>query len=138
MNQMIKSAGTATVAELARHWDVDRATALHILECHHVPFIETEGPFRLAWTDIWAAEGAGYVSPGLYTAFKAPLLRVERLGVPPANCSRPDAYMRLANLKPSALRARIAKIGKPIIRLAPRTRRVRVCDLDAVLERLAN
>ena len=58
----------------------------------------------------------------------------ERLGVAPNNCRQPEAYMKLVELKPSALRARVAKIGKPIIRLSERKQRIRSCDLDAFLD----
>jgi hypothetical protein len=130
------AAGMATITEVARHWDVDRATAERILDAHDVPIGEDHGPRSVAWTDVWSIEGCGYVSAANFEAFKAPLLRVERLGVPPETCSRPGAYMRHSELKPSALRSRIARLHKPVIRLGPRTQRVRKSDLYALLQLL--
>ncbi len=134
MGQTHRTAGTATITEVARHWRVDRETAIRILEDRGVPFVDVDGPLQVAWTDVWSVEGAGFVAPANYEAFKKPLLRVERLGVAPDNCRQPEAYMELVKLKPSALRARVAKIGQPIIRLSQRKQRVRPCDLDAFLD----
>lgn len=136
MRQTHPSAGTATIADVARHWNVDRETATRILAERDVPFVDIEGPLKVEWTDVWVAEGAGFVAPSNYAAFKEPLLRVDRLGAAPDKHTRPDAYKWLVNLKPSALRARVAKIGKPIIRLGPRIQAVRPIDLDALLDRL--
>ncbi len=136
MGQKRSSAGTATIADVARHWNVDRETAMRILEERGVPFVDIEGPLQVEWTDVWAAEGAGFVAPCNYAAFKEPLLRVDRLGAAPDKHPRPDAYKCLVNLKPSALRARVAKIEKPIIRLGPRIQIVRPIDLDALLDQL--
>lgn len=134
MGQTHRTAGTATITEVARHWKVDRETAARILEDRGVPYVDANGPLQVEWTDIWSIEGAGFVATANYEAFKRPLLRVERLGVAPDNCHQPEAYMLLVKLKPSALRARVAKIGKPIIRLSERTQRIRPCDLDAFLD----
>ncbi|TDE38940.1 hypothetical protein [Antarcticimicrobium sediminis] len=88
------------------------------------------------WTDVWSIEGAGFVARANYRAFQEPLLRVERLGIAPDNCRQPDTYMSHIELKPSALRARVAQIRKPIIRLSERVQRVRPCDLEALLIQL--
>lgn len=136
MGQTRRSAGTATIAQVARHWDVERETAMGILKARGVPFVDDDGPLRVEWTDVWSVEGAGFVAPANYRAFKEPLLRVERLGAAPDKCSQPEIYMELVNLKPSALRTRVAKIRGPIVRLSERKQRVRCGDLDALLDQL--
>ncbi|TCS60811.1 hypothetical protein EDD52_113105 [Primorskyibacter sedentarius] len=136
MMQRYKTAGTARISQVARHWDVDRDTAASILEERDVPFVVGDGPRRVEWVDVWSLEGAGYVAPGNYANFKARLLRVDRLGVAPENSRQPDAYMGLIRLKPSALRARCAQVQQPIIRLSERSQRIRPCDLDALLSLL--
>jgi len=136
MGQIGRTAGTATISEIARHWDVDRETAERILFSNGVPLVESNGPMRVDWHDVWSVEGRSFVASENYSAFKEPLLRVDRLGLPPEDCRRPDVYMGLVPLKPSALRARVARFQGPIIRLAKRTRRVRPCELELFLDQL--
>ena len=136
MGHKRKSPGTATIEQVARHWEVDRDTAEPILVANNVPFIKDDGPLKVEWIDVWSIEGCSYVAPANYPAYKEPMLRVERLGVAPSTCSQPDSYMSRVKLKPSALRARVSKIGRPIVRLSERIQRVRPCDLDALLDQL--
>lgn len=136
MGQIGRTAGTATISEIARHWDVDRETAERILVSNDVPLVGSNGPMQVEWHDVWSVEGNSFVATANYSAFKEPLLRVERLGLPPESCPRPDVYMCLVPLKPSALRARVARLQGPIIRLSKRTRRVRQCELDLLLDQM--
>ena len=136
MKQTYKSAGTATISQVALHWNVYRETAMGLLEDRGVPLIDDDGPLQVQWTDVWSMEGAGFVARANYRAFQEPLLRVERLGIAPGNCRQPDSYMSRVELKPSALRARVAQIREPIIRLSDRVKRVRPCDLEALLKQL--
>ena len=78
MTQTHRSAGTATIAQVARHWSVERETADRFLKDRGVPFVDDDGPLQVLWTDVWSVEGAGFVAPANYAAFKKPLLRVER------------------------------------------------------------
>tara|TARA_R110002124_G_scaffold287334_1_gene473171 strand:- start:1182 stop:1805 length:624 start_codon:yes stop_codon:yes gene_type:complete len=137
MENIRKSSGRATIEQVARHWDVYRNTAESILVANNVPFIKDDGPLKVEWIDVWSIDGCSYVAPANYPAYKEPMLRVERLGVAPSTCSQPDSYMSRVNLKPSALRARVSQIERPIVRLAERIRRVRPCDLDALLNQLS-
>lgn len=137
MVQIRRSSGTATIEQVARHWNIDRDTAKSILVAHDVPFIENDGPLKVEWVDVWSIERCGYVAPANYPAYKEPMLRVERLGAAPSTCSQSDSYMFLVKLKPSALRARVSKIERPIVRLSERIQRVRPCDLDALLDQLS-
>lgn len=136
MKQKCRSAGTATITQVAQHWNVYRETAMGLLEIRGVPLIDDDGPLQVEWADVWSVEGAGFVAANNFRAFQEPLLRIDRLGIAPDNCRRPDTYMSRVELKPSALRARVAQIREPIIRLSDRVKRVRPCDLEALLKQL--
>jgi len=137
MEKIRKSSGTATIEQVARHWDVYRNTAESILVANNVPFIKDDGPNKVEWIHVWCVEGCSYVAPANFSAYKEPMLRVERLGVAPSTCFQPDSYISRVNLKPSALRARVSQIERPIVRFSERIRRVRPCDLDALLNELS-
>lgn len=137
MGHIRRSSGTAAIEQVARHWNIDRDTAKSILLANDVPFIDDEGPLKVKWIDVWSTEGCSYVAPANYPTYKEPMLRVERLGAAPSTCSQSESYMFLVKQKPSALRARVSKIERPIVRLSKRIQRVRPCDLQALLDKLS-
>jgi hypothetical protein len=139
----ILTPGFARVSAIAGHWaGVEDATARGILAAQGaVPSTDGEGVTRYSWEDVWRMEGASYVPPSLYDAYRAPMIRAETLGLgSDADQARGLTRRGLVDLGPSQLRAQLARVermGGPVVRLGPRLRLVRLCDLPELIEMLA-
>lgn len=121
------SPGAALIRSVARHWDVPPAAARAILRRAGVTLEESEGWQAVPWEAVWRIEGAPWVPPRLWEAYREPLIRTTDLA---RRGAEGDAPLGVGQ---SALRRRIARGHLPVIALGPRTRRVRPIDLEAAL-----
>jgi hypothetical protein len=71
--------GTATVAQIARHWVLTPSTVRKLLKHSGIHPYST-GPDRYRWRDIWVLEGAEYVHQVDEGEFRKPLLTTSDLG----------------------------------------------------------
>lgn len=120
----VKGAGTAKVCEIAWHWQVTAATARRIIGDAQLPPIGT-GWTRYRWHDVWRLEGALYVPPRYYKAYKAPL-------VLPIDLPKYDPAGRSAR----TLRRYAAEGRIPVIFLTPTLRRFRETELQIAFEHI--
>lgn len=117
--------GTATVAELARHWVVSSPTVRAILEQAGLPDVAEGGWPKYRWDDVWRLEGAGFVPPCDWADFKAPMLGAGDLAAI-------DPRGRAAR----TWRRHVACGRLPSVRLSPGIRRVRACVFDVMVSRV--
>ena len=116
--------GTARVSEIAAHWRVAIPTARTILERHKLPACGP-GVSRHRWHDVWRLEGALYVPPRYYKAYKAPL-------VLPIDLPKYDPTGRSAR----TLRRYAAEGRIPVIFLTSTLRRFRETELQIAFEHI--
>jgi hypothetical protein len=112
----MKDAGTATVAEIARHWAIAPATARRIVRTARLPDVG-QVRARYRWIDIWKIEGEVFVPPADYAEMRQPLLRIAELAAldprpRPASDRTMRRYARTGVLPdPSALKAAAAVLS---------------------------
>lgn len=114
--------GSATTAEVARHWSVSAPVARRILQAAGLRAVGPGRP-RYRWADIWRLEGAYHVPPAHHAAFKAALLC-------PGDLPEIDPAERSAR----TWRRYIAAGRVPAIRLAAGIVRLRPAEIDAALD----
>ncbi|KIC23379.1 helix-turn-helix domain-containing protein [Leisingera sp. ANG-S3] len=107
--------GTATVAQIARHWGLTPPTVRNLLKRSGAAPVST-GPKRYLWREIWALEGARYVPRADEAEFLRPLLTPTEVG------------RLFPHLKPRTITDRALKGSLPAIRLGTDWR-FRECDV---------
>lgn len=113
--------GTIRVPALAVHWAVCETTARVIIAAANLPNVSLSGWSKHRWLDVWRLEGAGFVPPCDWAAFRARLIPVSEL-------SGLDIEGRSAR----TWRRHVASGRMPSIRLSPDVRRVRECTFHSM------
>lgn len=75
----MRNPNTASVSEIATHWQMTPDTVRKILKAAGIRPVSS-GPDCYRWTTIWSLEGADWVAPADKAAFKAPLKKAAELG----------------------------------------------------------
>jgi hypothetical protein len=119
------SAGTASTAEVARHWGVSPDTARGVLRAAGAREAQEAGWPRWLWDDVWRAEGLRAVSRHDWAELRRPLMNAAALAEADPR-GRSERSWR-----------RILQHGRlPVLRLSTGVRRVRPRDLEAWIDGL--
>lgn len=117
-----KSAGIASLAEVARHWQVSPATAKEILHARGVQDTSLRKRPTYRRKDIWRIEGALDVPEALWEEYWDPLLTPAGL------------VERMPDKNPRTILRDLEAQRWPVIVLGERVRRVRARDVAREIE----
>ena len=121
MTTRMMTAGTATTAEVCRHWGVCDEVARRSLRAAGAEPVR-RGLWR--WRDVWRAEGSPHVPAVDWADFKRPLMDAQA-------CAEADREAGRRRRSERTWRRRIQSRRLPVVELAPGLRRVRSVDYDA-------